>query len=79
LNNSGVAGYENVKLERGHRMGDKAKNKAEEVKGSAQKKVGRATGDREMESEGRTEQAKSNVKQAGEKAKDAVKGVTKRS
>jgi uncharacterized protein YjbJ (UPF0337 family) len=42
-------------------MGDKAKNKAQEVKGSAQKKVGRATGDREMESEGRSEKAKSNV------------------
>jgi uncharacterized protein YjbJ (UPF0337 family) len=72
-------GRKNVKLERGQRMGDKTKNKAQEVKGSAQKKVGRATGDREMESEGRSEKAKSNVKQAGHKAKDAVKDVTKRS
>ncbi|MGH2751686.1 MAG: CsbD family protein [Actinomycetota bacterium] len=59
-------------------MSDKAQNKAQEVKGSAQEKVGRATGDREMEAEGRSEQSKSNMKQAGEKLKDAVKSVTRR-
>ena len=52
---------------------DKARNKAEELKGQAKEGLGRATDDKDLEAEGRTDQAKSDVKQAGEKAKDAFK------
>jgi uncharacterized protein YjbJ (UPF0337 family) len=53
---------------------DKAKNKAQEVKGQAKEGLGRATDDQELEAEGRTDQAKSDLKQAGEKVKDAFRG-----
>jgi uncharacterized protein YjbJ (UPF0337 family) len=52
---------------------DKLENKKDEAVGGAKKHVGEATNDQEMEREGRTEQAKSKVKQAGEKIKDAVR------
>jgi uncharacterized protein YjbJ (UPF0337 family) len=52
---------------------DKAKNKAEEVTGKAKEKVGRATGNTSTENEGKGDQAKSNLKDAGEKVKDAFK------
>lgn len=52
---------------------DKAKHKAEELAGKAKEAVGRSTDDREMEAEGRGEQGKANLKQAGDKAKDAAK------
>jgi len=52
---------------------DKARNAAESVKGKAKELAGDATGDRELKDEGRAEQAKSDIKQAGEKLKDATK------
>lgn len=52
---------------------DKAQNKAEELKGGAKEKVGQATGDKQTENEGKAEQSKANLKQAGEKVKDAFK------
>ncbi|MFD6107291.1 CsbD family protein, partial [Nocardia salmonicida] len=52
-------------------IADKAKNKAEELAGKAKEATGRATDDRELENEGRGDQAKSNLKDAGEKVKDA--------
>ncbi|WP_137874240.1 CsbD family protein [Rhodococcus sp. Q] len=52
---------------------DKAKNKAEELAGKAKKKVGEATGDDRTEAEGRRDEAKGNIKQAGEKVKDTFK------
>ncbi|GAA4488328.1 CsbD family protein [Rhodococcus olei] len=52
---------------------DKAKNKAEELGGKAKEKFGQATGDKDTEAKGRTEQSKSSLKQAGEKVKDAFK------
>ncbi|WP_067824957.1 CsbD family protein [Nocardia inohanensis] len=52
---------------------DKAKNKAEEVKGKAKEQLGHLTGDADQEQRGRTDQAKSDVKDAGEKVKDAFK------
>jgi uncharacterized protein YjbJ (UPF0337 family) len=52
---------------------DKARNKAEEFTGKAKEGLGRTIDDERMEDEGRTEQAKSDVKQAGEKVKDAFK------
>ncbi|WP_084729946.1 CsbD family protein [Streptacidiphilus neutrinimicus] len=51
----------------------KAAHKAETVKGGVKKAVGRATGDRSLEAEGRADQAKGDTKQAGAKIKDAFK------
>lgn len=51
---------------------DKAKNKVEELKGRAKETSGAATGNRTQEREGKVDQTKSNLKQAGEKVKDAV-------
>jgi uncharacterized protein YjbJ (UPF0337 family) len=52
---------------------DKFKNKVEETKGEAKEKYGDATGDEELRNEGETDQASGNLKQAGEKVKDAFK------
>ena len=52
---------------------DKAKNKAEEIGGKAKEHAGEATGDEQLEAEGQADQAKGNLKQAGEKVKDAFK------
>ena len=52
---------------------DKAKNKAEELKGKGKEATGRAIDDDELEAEGKTDQAKGNLKQAGEKIKDVFK------
>jgi uncharacterized protein YjbJ (UPF0337 family) len=52
---------------------DKAENTAESVKGQAKEHAGRAGDDRELEAEGKTDQTKADLKQAGEKVKDAVR------
>jgi len=52
---------------------DKLKNKKDEAKGAAKQKVGKATGDEQMEREGKSDQSMSNLKQAGEKVRDAFK------
>jgi uncharacterized protein YjbJ (UPF0337 family) len=52
---------------------DKIDNKSEELGGKLKEGVGRATGDEELEAQGQGDQAKSNLKQAGEKVKDAFK------
>ena len=57
---------------------DKTRHKVEEVKGRAKEEVGKTTGDDELAAQGKRDQAKSNVKQAGEKLKDAVRDATKR-
>jgi uncharacterized protein YjbJ (UPF0337 family) len=54
-------------------LDDKLANKAEELRGKAKEAVGRATDDQELEAQGRGDQAKSDLKQAGEKVKDAFK------
>ncbi|MGD0064023.1 MAG: CsbD family protein [Streptosporangiaceae bacterium] len=54
---------------------DKANNKAEEVKGKAKETTGRAVGNERLEAEGTADQTSANVKQAGEKVKDAVKSL----
>ncbi|HEX4221061.1 MAG TPA: CsbD family protein [Pseudonocardiaceae bacterium] len=53
--------------------GDKIDNKAEELKGKAKEGVGRATDDQELENQGKADQVKGNLKQAGEKVKDIFK------
>ncbi len=50
---------------------DKLGNKAEELKGEGKERVGEATGDESMEAEGNKDQFTGNIKQAGEKVKDA--------
>jgi uncharacterized protein YjbJ (UPF0337 family) len=52
---------------------DKAAHKATEVKGKVKEGVGQATGDEKLEAEGHTDQAKGNLKQAGDKVKDVFK------
>jgi uncharacterized protein YjbJ (UPF0337 family) len=52
---------------------DKMKNAVEDMEGKAKEAVGRVTGDHGKEAEGRTDQAKSDLKDAGEKVKDAFK------
>ena len=52
---------------------DKLDNAKDEAIGHAKEHIGRATNDDEMEREGRIEEAKSNLKQAGENVKDAVR------
>lgn len=51
---------------------NKIKNAAEETVGKVKEGVGEATGNESLANEGRMDQAKANVKQAGEKVKDAV-------
>ncbi|MFL1382059.1 CsbD family protein [Nocardiopsis protaetiae] len=51
---------------------NKATNKFEEIKGKAKEGLGKATGDRERKAEGKAEQDKAKLKQAGEKVKDAL-------
>lgn len=52
---------------------DKLSNKAQELKGKVKEGAGDATDNESLENEGRTDQAKGNLKQAGEKVKDAFK------
>jgi uncharacterized protein YjbJ (UPF0337 family) len=52
---------------------DKAKNSMEGTVGKAKEGLGDATNDESMENEGKAEQSKADLKQAGEKVKDAFK------
>lgn len=54
-------------------LDDKIKNKTEDLTGKGKEASGKATGDREMEAEGKGDQTKADIKQAGEKVKDAFK------
>ncbi|GAB3351522.1 MULTISPECIES: CsbD family protein [Micromonospora] len=52
---------------------DKIDNATENTAGKVKEGVGRATDDERLEAEGRNDQAAANLKQAGEKIKDAFK------
>jgi uncharacterized protein YjbJ (UPF0337 family) len=52
---------------------DKLNNQAENLKGKAKEAWGDATDDEELEGEGKADQSKSDLKQAGEKVKDAFR------
>jgi uncharacterized protein YjbJ (UPF0337 family) len=54
-------------------IGKKIAHKAEAAKGAAKKLVGRGTGNTRLRTEGRIDQAKGDIKQAGAKMKDAFK------
>jgi uncharacterized protein YjbJ (UPF0337 family) len=50
---------------------DKMKNKLEDLEGKAKEGLGKVTGDKDTEVEGRGDQTQSDLKGAGEKVKDA--------
>jgi uncharacterized protein YjbJ (UPF0337 family) len=52
---------------------DKVKNQVQSLTGKGKQRVGGATGDRDLQAEGDVDQAKGDLKQAGEKVKDAFK------
>jgi uncharacterized protein YjbJ (UPF0337 family) len=52
-----------------HKLG----NSTEGAVGKAKQKTGEATGNRSLENQGRGEKSKADLKQAGEKLKDAFK------
>lgn len=52
---------------------DKIKNTIDDVAGKAKEAIGKATDDDRTKNEGRADQAKSDLKDAGEKVKDAFK------
>jgi uncharacterized protein YjbJ (UPF0337 family) len=52
---------------------NKASNKIDDVGGKAKEALGKVTGDKDTENKGKVDQAKSSLKDAGEKVKDAFK------
>jgi uncharacterized protein YjbJ (UPF0337 family) len=52
---------------------DKISNKVDDLGGKAKEGIGKAAGDKSTEHEGKIDQAKSSLKDAGEKVKDAFK------
>ncbi len=54
-------------------IADKAKNKAEDLAGKAKEVIGDVTNDDELKAEGKKDQSKSSIKDAGENVKDAFK------
>jgi uncharacterized protein YjbJ (UPF0337 family) len=52
---------------------DKAKDKVQAAKGKVKKDTGKAIDDPYLEGEGKAEEVKGDLKQAGEKVKDAFK------
>jgi len=54
---------------------DKLRNRFQMGKGQAKQNVGRATGDRSMEAEGKGDRVGGATKQVGEQVKDAGKNV----
>jgi uncharacterized protein YjbJ (UPF0337 family) len=52
---------------------DKAKDKMQSAKGKVKETTGRAVDDRPLEEKGKADQVAGDLKQAGEKVKDAFK------
>ena len=52
---------------------DKFENKVDDAKGKLKEGVGNVTNDDELKAKGEKDQSKSDLKQAGEKVKDAFK------
>jgi uncharacterized protein YjbJ (UPF0337 family) len=52
---------------------NKTKNKTQTAKGHVKETVGKATDDKSLENEGKADQIKGDLKQAGEKVKDAFR------
>jgi uncharacterized protein YjbJ (UPF0337 family) len=54
-------------------LGDKIHNAAERFHGRTKQSAGEATGNERLRAEGKSRQVKADLKQAGEKIKDAFK------
>ncbi|NKX92855.1 CsbD family protein [Sanguibacter hominis ATCC BAA-789] len=54
-------------------LDDKLKNAAQDLQGKGKEAAGKATDDERLEAEGKGDQVSANLKQAGEKVKDAFK------
>lgn len=54
-------------------LGDKAENMKDDLVGKGKEGAGKATDDERLEAEGRADQSKADLKQAGEKVKDSFK------
>jgi uncharacterized protein YjbJ (UPF0337 family) len=52
---------------------NKVKNAKQHAKGKLKEVAGKATGNNDLRNEGKADQAVANLKQAGEKVKDALK------
>jgi uncharacterized protein YjbJ (UPF0337 family) len=52
---------------------DKAKNETQRAKGKLKEVAGKATGNDKLRAKGKADQTKGNLKQAGEKVKDALR------
>jgi uncharacterized protein YjbJ (UPF0337 family) len=52
---------------------DKVKNAVEDAAGKTKEQLGKLTGDKHTERQGKKDQTKSSVKKAGENVKDAFK------
>ncbi|GAB3624328.1 CsbD family protein [Mariniluteicoccus endophyticus] len=57
-------------------IGDKMDNQAQDTTGKLKEGLGKATDNERLEAEGKGDQGAANLKQAGEKVKDAAKGLT---
>jgi uncharacterized protein YjbJ (UPF0337 family) len=54
-------------------LDDKIENTAERLGGQSKEAAGKATDNERLEAEGKTDQSKADLKDAGEKVKDAFK------
>lgn len=54
-------------------LGEKIENTKDDLVGQGKEAAGKVTDNERLEAEGRAEQSKADLKQAGEKAKDAFK------
>jgi uncharacterized protein YjbJ (UPF0337 family) len=54
---------------------DKASNKAQDIKGKTKEAAGRLTGNDKLKNKGKTDQAKSAIKDAGEGLKDSANRI----
>lgn len=54
---------------------DKASNKVDDLAGKAKEGLGKVTGDDKLESEGKTDQGKADVKEQARKLKDKAEGM----
>jgi uncharacterized protein YjbJ (UPF0337 family) len=53
---------------------DKLTSKVQELRGRVKRNTGEVTGDRSLQAQGRADEVKGNLRQAGEKIKDAFRG-----
>ena len=53
---------------------NKFRDKAQELRGRIKRNAGEVTGDRRLQAEGTADEIMGNLKQAGEKVKDAFRG-----